>query len=59
MILANAAVAEKIAEVLPTASLLRRHQAPSLDAFRPLLSAAQALGLEVSVGVLTCECKCG
>ena len=48
MLLANITVGKKILRHFPTLSLLRRHPAPAKSQFGPLVSAASAVGVEVS-----------
>ena len=47
MLLANISVAQRICEVYPTASLLRRHPTPPTDNFAPLIRAAAAVGFTI------------
>lgn len=49
MLLANIAVAEKIARHFPSCSLLRRHPTPAPRAFDPVLKALASVGLALDV----------
>ncbi len=49
MLLANIAVAEKIARHFPACSLLRRHPTPPPRQFEPVLRALGAVGLTLDV----------
>ncbi|KAL6756016.1 hypothetical protein V8C86DRAFT_129914 [Haematococcus lacustris] len=49
MLLANVAVAEKVARHFPSCSLLRRHPTPPPRQFEPILKAAAAVGLTLDV----------
>ncbi len=50
MLLANCAVAARVAEAFPRCALLRRHPAPPRAAFDSLLAAARAVGVELRFG---------
>ena len=47
MLLANITVGKKILRHFPTLSLLRRHPAPNKAQFTPLVSAANAVGVDI------------
>ncbi len=49
MLLANITVAKKTLKHFPTLSILRRHQPPSVEQFRPLLVAASMAGFSLDV----------
>jgi exosome complex exonuclease DIS3/RRP44 len=49
MLLANITVSKKILRHYPTLGLLRRHQPPSKEQFRPLIRAASAAGVTLDV----------
>lgn len=49
MLLANITVAKKTLKHFPTLSILRRHQPPSIEQFRPLLIAASVSGFSLDV----------
>jgi exosome complex exonuclease DIS3/RRP44 len=49
MLLANITVAKKTLKHFPTLSILRRHQPPSIEQFRPLLIAASIAGFSLDV----------
>jgi len=50
MLLANITVGKKILRHFPTLSLLRRHPAPNKAQFTPLVSAANAVGVDIRIG---------
>ena len=49
MLLANITVSKKVLRHFPTLGVLRRHQPPSQEQFRPLLSAAAAVGVTLDI----------
>lgn len=49
MLLANITVSKKVLRHYPTLGVLRRHQPPSQEQFRPLLSAASAVGVTLDI----------
>ena len=49
MLLANITVSKQTLRFFPTLSVLRRHQPPSQEQFRPLLAAAEAVGVKIDI----------
>ncbi|KFM79835.1 Exosome complex exonuclease RRP44, partial [Stegodyphus mimosarum] len=49
MLLANISVAKRILEEFPDCALLRRHPAPGVSNFEPLIKAAQSKGFKIEV----------
>ena len=49
MLLANITVSKKILRHYPTLGVLRRHQPPSKEQFAPLVSAAEAVGVQLDI----------